>query len=144
MANEYFDYQFGLSEIIPSGNNNNGKTAKAFYKVVEQALSDINQSNVFPTKQLVFVFALQFFSEQKEYNKRDVDNMSKTMFASLKGRLFEDDAQVKTLLISKQIDNRIPENFVYIGIKIVSKKDDTGMVNVNKRYAISLYQNSKK
>lgn len=140
----YFDYQFGLSEIIPSGNRNNGQAAQAFYKVVSQALVDVNQSNVFPTKQLVFVFILQFFADQKEYDRRDVDNMCKTMFASLNKKLFEDDSQVKTLLISKQIDPRIPENFVYVGMKIVSKKDDTGMVKVNKKDAILLYQDSKK
>lgn len=144
MASGYFDYQFGLSEIIPSGNKNNGKSAQAFYKVVSQALIDINQSNIFPTKDLVFIFILQFFTDQKEYDRRDVDNMCKTMFASLNGKLFEDDSQVKTLMISKQIDKKIPVNFVYIGMKIVSQKDDTGMVKANKRDAISLYQNSIK
>ncbi len=140
MAKAYFDYQFGLSEIIPSGNNKTGKSALAFYKVVKKALEDVNKSDVFPTKDLVFIFILQFFASSKEYDKRDVDNMCKTMLAALKNKLYLDDVQVKTLLISKQIDSRIPADFVYTGIKIVKSKDDTGMVKTGKSNAIQLYK----
>jgi len=143
MPNAYFDYQFGISEIIPSGNRKHGKNAKAFLGVIKQALSDVNQSKIFPTKELVLIFILQFFAEEKEYKMRDVDNMCKVMLDSLNGRLFDDDSQVKTLLISKQLDKRIPADFIYIGMKIVSMKDDTGMVAANKKDAVRMYQEAK-
>lgn len=114
--------------------------ARAFYKVVHQALQDVNKLGVFPTKQPVLLVILQFFAEQKEYEKRDIDNMCKTMLAALKNILYEDDSQVKTIVVSKQLDKRIPANFVYVGTKIVSTSDDTGMVNASKRDALLLYK----
>jgi len=70
--------------------------------------------------------------------------MCKTMLAALKNKIYEDDVQVKTLLISKQINSKIPVNFVYIGIKLSDYKDNTGMVKVNINNAISLFQGSVK
>lgn len=142
MLQTYFDYQFGLSEIIPSANNPYSKTANAFRKLVKQALTDVNQSNIFPTKQLVFLLILQFFSDQKEYDSRDVDNMCKMLLDILKGKLFTSDSQVKTLLVSKQIDSRVPVNFFYVGMKMVNISEDTGMIKVSKKEAIQLYQRS--
>ena len=42
--------------------------------------------------------------------------MAKTMLDVLKGKFYYDDGQVKTLLVSKRIDWRIPQNFAYVAI----------------------------
>jgi hypothetical protein len=40
----------------------------------------------------------------------------------LKGEFYKDDGQVKTLLIAKKIEKRVPKNFVYFALK--EMKDD--------------------
>ncbi len=65
------------------------------------------------------------------------------MLDTLKGKLFNDDVQVKTLIVSKHVERRIPENFIFVGIKITTTDQDTGMIQANKAEAIALYKQSK-
>lgn len=77
----------------------------------------MRENDQFPTDREVFVYIVQNFIAEKEYSRRDVDNMAKTILDVLKGKFYHDDSQVKTLLVGKRIEPRIPVNFAYIAIK---------------------------
>ena len=51
---------------------------------------------------------MQYFAIEKEYVRRDVDNMAKTILDVLKSRFYRDDSQVKTLLVGKKLEKRVP------------------------------------
>ena len=50
--------------------------------------------------------SLLFYAEitlkKKEYETKDVDNLAKALIDSMKGVVFEDDVQIKTLIINKR------------------------------------------
>src|SRR3989338_4726368 len=45
----------------------------------------------FPSDGEVFIFIVQYFGAEKEYGRRDVDNMAKTILDVLKNRFYHDD-----------------------------------------------------
>lgn len=123
------DFHFGVGTIIPSkqpGYTTDGKTliprpdgaSLSNFKVAVIKDLDVKllQSKQFPSRNEMFVMIIQFFVSQTEYKSRDLDNMAKTMLDVLKGKFYYDDGQVKTLLVSKRIDWRIPQNFAYVAI----------------------------
>ena len=88
---------------------------------------------------------MQFFSSRKEYESRDVDNISKTILDCLKGKLYIDDSQVRNLLISKKMSPKVPTNFVFVGIRELKGETDVGIVQDHLlEQAIVLYQTSAK
>src|SRR3989344_1319424 len=111
-----FDYQFGLTEIVPSKQDDReGQKITAFRTLVEETITpQIMNLATFPSKKEVVVFVMQFFLTEKEYKSRDIDNISKTVLDCLKGKIYIDDAQVRTLLVSKKMYSRLPANFVFI------------------------------
>jgi Holliday junction resolvase RusA-like endonuclease len=148
MAVEYFDYKFGLTEIVPSKQQDAKETNKvgAFKILVDKTITpQILKLPSFPTKKEVVVFALQFFKHQGEYEKRDVDNMGKTILDCLKGKLYIDDVQVRTLVISKKTSKRLPNNFVFVGVKILNGDTDIEVVQSKlMEQAIGMYNSSAK
>src|SRR3989344_6428810 len=147
MAKE-FDYQFGLTELVPSKqlDAREGEKVTAFKTLVEKTVTpEILNLPTFPSKREVFVSVMQFFSSRKEYESRDVDNISKTVLDCLKGKLYIDDAQVRTLLISKKVSPRVPSNFVFVGIRELHGETDIDVVkSMLMQQAITLYQTSVK
>ncbi|MDP3646234.1 MAG: RusA family crossover junction endodeoxyribonuclease, partial [bacterium] len=142
-----FDYEFGVTAITPSKQDNReGEEIIAFKAVVEKTITPkIMGLAIFPSKKEVAVFILQFFSSRKEYETRDVDNMSKTVLDCLKGKLYIDDAQVRTLLISKKVSPRVPRNFVLVGVRELHGETDIEIVkSMLMEQAITLYQTSRK
>lgn len=124
------DFHFGVGEIIPS-------TQEAYQAVFDGAIRKVEKERLaqfkqtlgqdldqrlksderFPSDREVFVFIVQYFASEKEYTRRDVDNLAKTILDVLKKRFYRDDSQVKTLLIGKKIEQKIPQNFAYVAIK---------------------------
>jgi Holliday junction resolvase RusA-like endonuclease len=127
---KYFDYQFGLTEIVPSKQDSReGEKVSTFRSLVEKTITpEIMNLKIFPSKKEIVVFAIQFFLREKDYQTRDVDNISKTILDCLKGKLYIDDVQVRTLLISKKIYSRVPSNFIFVGIKELHGETDVEVV----------------
>lgn len=86
-----FDYKFGLTEIIPSKQDNReGQKIAAFKTLVEKTITpEIMGLSIFPSKKEVVVFIMQFFLSKKDYDTRDVDNMSKTIIDVVKSMLMQ-------------------------------------------------------
>ncbi|MEK7060426.1 MAG: RusA family crossover junction endodeoxyribonuclease [Patescibacteria group bacterium] len=143
-----FDYQFGLTELVPSKQDDREREkVTAFRSLVERTLTPqvITSLTIFPSKKEVVIFVIQFFLSRKEYDARDVDNMSKTILDCLKGKLYIDDSQVRTLLITKKISSKVPTNFVFVGIRELKGETDIEVVQTMLlQQAITLYQTSVK
>ena len=143
-----FDYQFGLTELVPSKQDDREREkVTAFRSLVERTLTPqvIASLTIFPSKKEVVIFVIQFFLSKKEYDVRDVDNMSKTILDCLKGKLYIDDSQVRTLLITKKISPKVPNNFVFVGIRELKGETDIDVVKTMlMQQAITLYQTSVK
>jgi Holliday junction resolvase RusA-like endonuclease len=132
------DYDTGIGGIIPSthqaysGNSFSEKTYKKEKsgvthfqgKFKSQIAAETKKIATFPTPQEVFVFIFQYFISKKEYRLRDIDNIAKTILDTLKGSIYTDDGQVKTLLVGKKIDTRVPKEFAYVAVKILSKTQE--------------------
>ena len=142
-----FDYQFGLSGIVPSKQDDREREKIiAFRTLVEEKITpQILNIPIFPSKKEVVVFIMQFFLTEKEYKSRDVDNMSKTILDCLKGKIYIDDAQVRTLLVSKKRYSRLPANFVFIAVKELHGETNIDVVKTMLlEQAVTLYQASKR
>ncbi len=105
---------------------------------------DLKSDDSFPTDDEVFVFIVQYFAGNREYQRRDVDNMAKTILDVLCGRLYRDDSQVKTLLVSKKIEKRVPQDFAYIAVKKVGTRGDVDALKISGiERSVTLYQELK-
>ncbi len=152
------DFDIGIGEIIPStqeafkesfseATRKEEKTQvltfkQNFLQRVEEVLKDTNQ---FPTSNEVFVFIVQYFISEKEYRSRDIDNMAKTILDVFKGRLYQDDGQVKTLLVGKKMEGRVPHNFAYIAIKELKSGSDVDALKISGlERSVTLYHELKK
>ena len=128
------DFQLGSGGVIPStqeafgpnkefsGNirkEESGATAEFKKALGTQIDVEIGELKQFPSDKEFFVFIIQYFVSDKA---RDLDNMAKTMLDLLKGRFYKDDGQVKTLLVGKKMEKRVPKNFIYFALK--EMKDD--------------------
>lgn len=138
------DFHFGISEIIPSTQEAyreefEGKVRKVekeqltqFKKTLAQVLDErLKDNEQFPSDREFFVFIIQYFASGKEYTRRDIDNMAKTILDVLKGRFYRDDSQVKTLLIGKKIEPRIQQNFAYIAIQQLAAGRDADALKIS-------------
>lgn len=130
-----FDYEIGISEIIPSTRTTRKeetKSVKIFRTKFSGDLDELVMDNdQFPTKYPVFVYIQQYFASKKEYDKRDVDNFSKTILDILKDKIIYDDSQVRTLLVSKKVDSRVPQDFAYVAIKEIRNEKDIEALKVS-------------
>ena len=132
------DFDFGVGEIIPATqeayysdrfNRQTRKTEKEELSVFRKTLgatldSQLTRNEQFPSDGEVFIFIIQYFASDKEYQRRDVDNMAKTILDVLKNRFYRDDSQVKTLLVGKKLEKRVPQDFAYVAIKRLSISQD--------------------
>ena len=153
------DFDIGIGEIIPAtqeafaadGHDKALRTEekqavilfkKAFLGDLE---SQLLATSGFPTSSEVFVFVLQFFTSEKDYKRRDVDNMAKTVLDVLKSKIYQDDGQVRTLLIGKKmVDQRVDQNFAYIAIKILKNDREVDALQISGlERAITLFQSLK-
>lgn len=155
----YVDFDIGIGEIIPSTQEayigdthlqtirKEEKTSlknfkNIFLRKIEDTLKGTNQ---FPTEHEVFIFIIQYFVSNNEYKSRDVDNMAKTILDVLKEKCYQDDGQVKTLLISKKIEKRVPINFAYIAIKELKDGRDVEVLTAaGVERSVTLFQELKK
>ncbi len=139
------DFDFGVGQIIPAtqeaphGDGFDGqvrKTEKEGLAVFKSTLSsDIDlklaSNEQFPSDGEVFVFILQYFGSEKEYGRRDVDNMAKTILDILKSRFYRDDSQVKTLLVGKKLEKRVPQDFAYVAVKRLGTAQDVDALKIS-------------
>lgn len=139
------DFDFGISDIIPSTQEayHRGefegmvrKTEKesltAFKSTVGVGLdARLRGNEQFPSDGEIFVFIIQYFGVESEYIRRDIDNIAKTILDVLKGRFYRDDSQVKTLLMGKKMEKRVPQNFAYVAIKKLSLHQDVDALKIS-------------
>src|SRR3989338_671940 len=122
------DFNFGIGKIIPATQeaHHDGGFDGQVRKTEKEALTNFKNTlgseldsklisnEQFPTDGEVFIFIVQYFAAEKEYARRDVDNMAKTVLDVLKVRFYPDDSQVKTLLVGKKLESRVPQDFAYV------------------------------
>ncbi|MDP3956969.1 MAG: RusA family crossover junction endodeoxyribonuclease [bacterium] len=152
------DFDTGVGLVIPAtqeahtSDGFDGQVRKvekealvAFKRVVgDQLDSELAQNGSFPTDGEVFVFIVQYFGSGKEYVRRDVDNMAKTILDLLRNRFYMDDSQVKTLLVGKKIEARVPQNFAYIAVKKLSATQDVDALKISGlERSITMFQELK-
>lgn len=139
------DFDFGIGDIIPatqeaySGGEFAGATRKiekvslaVFKRTVSKELdARLAQDENFPSDGEIFVFIIQYFASELEYRRRDIDNMAKTLLDILKGRFYRDDSQVKSLLVGKKMEKRVPQNFAYVAIKKLSATQDVDALKIS-------------
>lgn len=139
------DFDFGIGEIIPAtqeAHQSDGfdgqvrkieKEALTIFKSTLTATLDtqLTGNEQFPTDNEIFVFVVQYFAAEKEYRRRDVDNMAKTVLDVLKSRFYRDDSQVKTLLVGKKLEKRVPQNFAYVAIKQLNATQDVDALKIS-------------
>lgn len=139
------DYDIGISGIIPatqeafSGNDHSltkRKEEKASVEQFKNTLSgqiqtELSKNTSFPTEKEVFIFIVQYFVAENEYSRRDIDNMAKTVLDVLKGTVYKDDHQVKTLLVGKKIDRQVPQNFTYIAVKLLNSSQEVDAMKIS-------------
>jgi len=126
------------------------KEEKECVKIFKKAISDYvakeKPSDLFPAKGKLYVAVIQFFiSDKKDYKHRDVDNMAKTVLDALnQGGLYEDDSQVRTLLVSKIVDlKRVNQNLGFIYIKILEDGEDMIFAENIINQAVDIYNDMK-
>lgn len=144
-----FDFEIGISEIIPSTRRTKKEETESIKifkkKFLDESKRLLEEKQQFPTKCPVFVYVQQYFSSAKEYDDRDVDNLSKTILDILKGYIFIDDSQVRTLLVSKKVDKLIPQNFAYVVVKEMKSDGDIEPLKVsNIDRSVQLFNEIKK
>ncbi len=138
------DFDFGIGEIIPATQEAyrsgfSGEIRKAekesltvFKNTISRDIdARLTKDDNFPSDGEIFVFIIQYFASVSEYQRRDVDNMAKTILDILGGRFYRDDSQVKTLLIGKRMEARVPQNFAYIAVKRLSKTQDVDALKIS-------------
>ncbi len=151
------DFDFGIGEIIPSTQEayHDGykgsvrKTEKTHLSQFKKTLGkDIDErlkdNEQFPSDQEIFVFIIQYFVSEKEYSRRDIDNMAKTILDVLKGRFYRDDSQVRTLLVGKKMEKRVPQNFAYAAIRELPSGRDVDALKISGiERSVTLFQELK-
>lgn len=152
------DFDFGVGDIIPSTQEayHRGEFEGTIRKTEKEALSifkstigtdldtQLKDREQFPGDGEVFVFILQYFVLENEYARRDIDNMAKTILDVLKGRFYRDDSQVKTLLIGKKMEKRVPQNFAYVAIKKLNTTQDVDALKISGlERSITMFQELK-
>lgn len=151
------DFHFGIGEIIPSTqeayheefDNTVRKTEKEQLTQFKKALgfkldTELKMDERFPSDREIFIFVMQYFVSEKEYTRRDIDNMAKTILDVLKDRFYRDDSQVKTLLVGKKMEQRIPQNFAYVAIQQLAQGRDTDALKISGvERAVILFQELK-
>jgi|SRR3989344_2809212 len=142
---ESIDFDTGINAIIPStqesyrGDEFSGSVRheeKQNLILFKQSWGlkidqDLKSSEQFPSDREIFVFIVQYFAAEAEYVRRDIDNMAKTILDILKGRFYRDDSQVKTLLVGKKRENRVPQNFAYVAIKELHSDRDIDALKIS-------------
>ncbi len=139
------DFDFGVGEIVPATqeaftsvgyDGQARKVEKDSIRVFREKVSEqldirLSAEESFPTDGEVFVFIVQYFASEREYGRRDVDNMAKTVLDLLRGRFYRDDSHVKTLLVGKKIEHRVPQNFAYVAIKRLGSRQDADALKIS-------------
>ena len=139
------DFDFGVDGIVPSTQESyhHGEFDEAVRKTEKESLTAFKStigidldarlagSEQFPSDGEVFVFIVQYFASENEYRRRDVDNMAKTILDILKSRFYRDDSQVKTLLVGKKLEKRVPQNFAYVAVKRLGASQDVDALKIS-------------
>jgi len=137
----------GGSKIDPEARKEEKECVTIFKKAVSGYVARDKPSDLFPSKGNLYVAIIQFFiSDKKDYKRRDVDNMAKTVLDALnQGGLYKDDSQVRTLLVSKIVNLKIiSQNLGFIYIKILEDGEDMVFTKDIINQAIEMYNDMKK
>lgn len=152
------DFDTGIDAIIPSTQqayhddlfsgavrHEEKQKLSLFKQLLGQKIDqELKVSEQFPSSKEFFVFIVQYFSTETEYLRRDIDNMAKTILDVLKGRFYRDDSQVKTLLVGKKMERRVPQNFAYVAIKELSSDRDIDALKISGiERSVTLFQKLK-
>lgn len=150
------DFHFGVGMIIPS-------TQEAFHQEFSGAVRQLEKEELakfrvavgpffdepadkhkFPSDREIFIFIIQYFVSEKKYRRRDIDNMAKTVLDLLKGKIYRDDSQVKTLLVGKKMEQRVPQDFAYVAIRELSHDKDVDALKISGvERSVTLFQELK-
>ena len=152
------DFDAGIDGIVPSTQeayHHEGfeeavrKTEKESLTIFKSTVSrdwDTRLAGIenFPTDREVFVFVVQYFVSEIEYRRRDIDNIAKNILDILKGRLYRDDSQVRTLLVTKKMEQRVPQNFAYVAVKKLNLTQDVDALKISGlERSITMFQELK-
>ena len=151
------DFDFGVGLVIPSTQEAYKETFQgeirreekeklaSFKDIIGKDLDQRLKANPqFPVNCEVFLFIVQYFVSETEYACRDIDNMAKTILDLLKARFYKDDSQVKTLLVGKKIEKRVPQNFAYVAIKeLRSGQDVDALKSSGLERSVTMFQELK-
>lgn len=150
-----YDIEIGIDEIIPSTQEaykydkssekvKMKEESEAVHKFINKYKPHIDSEvkklshEKFPTKEEVFVLVIQFFNVLSQYNRRDIDNIAKTLLDILKGKIYYEDSQVKILVAVKLIEQRVPDNYAFVGVRTL---DDWSETNFLKSVGIEAARN---
>jgi Holliday junction resolvase RusA-like endonuclease len=152
-------YQFVITNIIPATQESfkkdslnhyirikESKSVTEFKAAVKTQVKNFPPPKCFPASKSVFVAIIQYFTSiKKDYRKRDVDNMAKTVLDVLgESNFYKDDSQVRTLLVSKRVElDKIPQNLGFIYIRTLEENEDIEAIKILVEEAIKTYSEFK-
>jgi Holliday junction resolvase RusA-like endonuclease len=124
--NPFYHHLFGsLNMLVPSkrvgyklkpdgtpGRARIPKGAQDFEVLLKDILTAYGEKR-WPYKQRLLI-AIEIHFTEREYRTKDVDNVAKTLLDAMKGVVFEDDAQVDLLQVSKLSSS---QNSFMIGVR---------------------------
>ena len=139
------DFQFGIGQVVPSTQmafkedsfgakvRREEKESLRIFKQSTGSMLDeeLKGYDQFPSDGEIFIFIVQYFASEKEYQRRDIDNISKTILDVLKGHFYHDDSQVKTLLVGKKQNAKISQDFAYVAIKELKSDKDVDALQIS-------------
>lgn len=103
---------------IPTRSNKNREFQKLVTNHIKETLgANRKERNIYTDKLLL---SIHIFGSEEYIKKTDTDNFAKFILDALKGLLFEDDNQIYTLMVFKEVGKG---DGLWIGVK----KFDTGM-----------------
>ncbi len=126
-----FTFQTGKIGRIPSKHNGSEKKSyklflKEFGLIIDEKLREEDRGKHDGS---VYVFVMQLLKAERDFKHCDVDNMVKPVIEIFKGKCYEDDGQVTSLLIAKEIQEKPIDDFYFIGIKYLGKDNDPGRLH---------------
>ena len=104
--------------------------SEAFQKELKKSIGEnLTKDCPFPLAQKVEVY-ISVSMDEKRIANVDIDNLAKFILDCMKGLVFEDDVQVQSLLVTKDVNPFMPINSIMIGVRKINSPEDSWFKNV--------------